>query len=364
MLPMPEHLTTQQITDLLARQLAPVALGAAAAHLAACPDCRRRVNEAKHTAARIAYVRAVLAMDEAPAAAPERDWRHRWAAFWSRPFWQPLAAATATLLLLLAGWSWWSKARQPADNIIVAASPTPLPSLPPEPTPSPAVLLALNDNGRQIRLDQTGQITGLPALPPAYEQAVKQALTKERVPLPAELNALRPAARTLLGEAEEPARLTLLSPVGTFVKEARPQFCWRTVRGAQSYTVTVLDDAFNHVAASEPLAKTCWQPPRALPRNRQYVWQVTAQTADRQLSSTSAALPEARFKVLSVAQTRELRRAARDYAAAHLVLGALYAQAGLLDDAERELRRLLKANPHSTTARRLLSQLPRHNQEK
>ncbi|MGH9882254.1 MAG: tetratricopeptide repeat protein [Pyrinomonadaceae bacterium] len=34
--------------------------------------------------------------------------------------------------------------------------------------------------------------------------------------------------------------------------------------------------------------------------------------------------------------------------------GTLYARAGLLDDAERELRALLAANPKSPTARKLL----------
>jgi hypothetical protein len=37
------------------------------------------------------------------------------------------------------------------------------------------------------------------------------------------------------------------------------------------------------------------------------------------------------------------------------VLGVLYAQAGLLDDAEREFSALLRANPKSEVARKLLS---------
>lgn len=41
-------------------------------------------------------------------------------------------------------------------------------------------------------------------------------------------------------------------------------------------------------------------------------------------------------------------------AGSHLTLGVLYAQAGLLDDAERELQLLLRANPQSALAQKLL----------
>jgi hypothetical protein len=41
-------------------------------------------------------------------------------------------------------------------------------------------------------------------------------------------------------------------------------------------------------------------------------------------------------------------------AGSHLTIGLLYAQAGLLDDAERELQALLRANPQSTLAQKLL----------
>jgi hypothetical protein len=38
----------------------------------------------------------------------------------------------------------------------------------------------------------------------------------------------------------------------------------------------------------------------------------------------------------------------------HLVRGTMYARAGLLDEAEKELRALLAANPNSKIARELL----------
>jgi hypothetical protein len=49
-----------------------------------------------------------------------------------------------------------------------------------------------------------------------------------------------------------------------------------------------------------------------------------------------------------------LAAAKNETAGSHLTLGGLYAQAGLLDDAERELQLLLRANPQSALAQKLL----------
>jgi tetratricopeptide (TPR) repeat protein len=53
-------------------------------------------------------------------------------------------------------------------------------------------------------------------------------------------------------------------------------------------------------------------------------------------------------------QIDELSAARRDYGSSHLVLGLLYARAGLLEEAEHELRALQKANPDSAIAGQLL----------
>jgi hypothetical protein len=67
--------------------------------------------------------------------------------------------------------------------------------------------------------------------------------------------------------------------------------------------------------------------------------------------------PQAKFRVLDQARANELAAAKRAYANSHLTLGLLYAQAGLLSESEQELRLLLKENPNSEVARKLLSQV-------
>ncbi len=52
--------------------------------------------------------------------------------------------------------------------------------------------------------------------------------------------------------------------------------------------------------------------------------------------------PEAKFKVLEQSQANELERIKKTAANSPLTLGVLYAQAGLLNDAEREFETLLK----------------------
>lgn len=67
--------------------------------------------------------------------------------------------------------------------------------------------------------------------------------------------------------------------------------------------------------------------------------------------------PQARFRILDQAKANELAKARRAYPSSHLTLGLLYAQAGLLKEAEQELRVLQKANPDSEIARSLLNQV-------
>jgi hypothetical protein len=88
-----------------------------------------------------------------------------------------------------------------------------------------------------------------------------------------------------------------------------------------------------------------------------YAWQVKALKDGRVFISPSPPARQAKFRILDRARADELSRARRAYASSHLALGLLYAQSGLLDEAERELRVLQRANPNSETADRLLRQV-------
>jgi anti-sigma factor ChrR (cupin superfamily) len=215
----------------------------------------------------------------------------------------------------------------------------------------PEIVLALNDVGGRVTLDTTGNVSGLGSLPQSSMQAVKQAITTGRLDVPP-LSELIGKQGTLLG-TQDGDGFSVLSPVGTITRTGQPTLRWRRLSGATSYTVSILDTDFSAVANSHSLTTTSWTPTRTLERGRVYLWQVTAVKDGREIISPTPPAPEARFKVLDKAKADELSSVER-VADSHLARGTIYARAGLLDDAERELRALLAANPNSPTARQLL----------
>jgi hypothetical protein len=126
-----------------------------------------------------------------------------------------------------------------------------------------------------------------------------------------------------------------------------------------SYKVIITDLRANYkVAADSPdLPNTEWRVDRPLARGRVYTWQVTARTNGEPVKAPPRDAPEARFGVLEMEKVDELAQARRDYAGRHLTLGLLYAHAGLLDDAERELQALIAANPESPMAKNLMREV-------
>ena len=149
----------------------------------------------------------------------------------------------------------------------------------------------------------------------------------------------------------------VIEPVGKVLMTDRPTFRWSPMEGATGYVVEVYDGNFNMVAASPQLTKNSWVAPHSLSRGSVYACQVKAIKDGQELKSPRPPAPQARFRILDQAKATELERARQAYSSSHLALGLLYAQAGLLKEAEQELRVLQKANPGSEIARSLLSQV-------
>jgi anti-sigma factor RsiW len=227
----------------------------------------------------------------------------------------------------------------------------------------PTIVAALNDGGRRIVLDDAGNLAGLERLSESDRRAVRSALASGRVPTPPALVGLAAGGGPLLGGGSVEgdgggAVFAPVTPVGTFVRAARPSFKWRALEGATSYVVNVFDTSFNKVATSGALKGVEWTPPAgALAHGRVYVWQVTAVREGEAFTAPAPDAAEARFKVLGDREARELDAAQRVAGDSRLALGVIYARAGLLDEAEREFRLLLEENPASATAQKLLRDL-------
>ena len=147
----------------------------------------------------------------------------------------------------------------------------------------------------------------------------------------------------------------LLGPVGKVIPVDRPVFNWQPMDGAEGYRVSVYDTKFNRVAESEPLHKTAWS--TKLPRGEILIWQVAAVKDGQEFKSPSRPAPDARFKIVGGQEFADIQLAKRQFPKARLLLGVLYAEAGLLDDAAREFEALRKQNPNSGEARLLLQRI-------
>ena len=117
--------------------------------------------------------------------------------------------------------------------------------------------------------------------------------------------------------------------------------------------MTLQDQSYGETMNSPPLPRTQWAPERPLERGRTYAWQVAASAGGKEDVAPKPPAPPARFTVADASDAVRLER----LPASHLVRGVLYANAGLLDDAERELAALSVQNPNSEVADRLLKQI-------
>jgi hypothetical protein len=225
-----------------------------------------------------------------------------------------------------------------------------------QPQPAP-VVAQLNDGEGVLSLDQEGKLSGADTLPPAYQNLVKKALTSQRIERSSQLQGLTRPPSSLMDSDNQSREFSVLEPVGSVSWADRPAFRWSAMEGATGYVVEVYDDQFKLAASSPQLTNRSWAIPQPLPRGKIYSWQVKAIKDGQEITSPRPPAPQAKFRILDQAKASELARAKRTYTSSHLTLGLLYADAGLLKEAEQEFRLLLRSNPNSPVARTLLRQV-------
>lgn len=184
-----------------------------------------------------------------------------------------------------------------------------------------------------------------------WEKLVHAARTGTRLAMPAILQAIRPGADRLRGRPER--SVAALKPAGVVVETPRPTFRWPAPDGARS--VVSVFDGRREVVRSEPRIGPTWQPSRDLPRGVTYTWEVEVEKEGSIEILPSPPTPAAQFRVLDRAAVVELDEARREHAGDHLLLGLLYAKAGLDEHARAELQRV--DEPDAATAQRLLKDI-------
>ena len=240
-----------------------------------------------------------------------------------------------------------------------------LPSPPASPSESPQVkptraeaLVVLNDRGRTITVDKTGNVSGLDDVSGSTRNEIAKVLLTERIEPPATLKNLTDQEGALRGGTSAQA-FKLISPVRTVVPSDHPTFKWEIVPQASAYRVYVNDASGKIAARSDELEpnRREWVAPQPLKRGEIYAWSVVATVNRKEIVSPGTSSPQVKFQVLSNSNLRQLNNLKKTRS--HLALGVFCARVGMISEAKREFEQLMRLNPRSRITRNLLRNMLR-----
>ena len=214
----------------------------------------------------------------------------------------------------------------------------------------------LNDGIGRVAFDETGSVQGLEALPVELRNTVQTALQNGRLQIAAAPAVKIGRVGTLLGPGDAET-FKLITPVNSVVLSNLPAFRWEALPGATGYTVLVRDIHTGREIESEQLSDTQWTPKEALARGHTYAWMVEAIKDGRRLRAPALNLPYAGFKVLDQQLLENIQRAQTSWGHSHLVMGVVYAKAGLKDAARKELKEVQAANLDAVVVNKLIRSL-------
>jgi hypothetical protein len=233
-------------------------------------------------------------------------------------------------------------------------------------TTKPAPTIGSPNGAETLIAGSDADIHAINTMLPEQKRAVLEAIKQQKFNFPNVLAELHGQRQTLLGESQSVSGFEVLSPLGEVVLDVRPLFRWELVTGAASYSVSIFDASLNPVQSSGTLHVTEWTPDYPLKRGQLYEWQVTAKLGGgKSVSAPNPPSPEAKFRVLDQKKTDEIAHFQEANPEAHIALGIMYVQAGLLEPGEHELEQLPKTDPNYGLAQNLLKSIreirhPRH----
>lgn len=368
----PEHMPYEQLEFFVDNKLDEVDREIAESHLAICKECTKD----------LADLQMFRQIAVAPAAINERVVETQKQSFWQRLFAfdsiGSFAPVAAILLIAVLFGAWFlfggnrteeiaqtnknqnvSSNINPANNFIapnVSPETSPSEEISPAPVENPPgneTIYALNDGN--LTVDDKGNVKGLENLSPAAQNLVKQSLQSGKITVAS--NSLGGGGGVLMGDGNEESGVpfALQTPIGKVIRENQPLLRWKPLKDAASYQAAIVDDKFRVVEQSGKLTATNWKPSKPLPRGANYSWQVTATKTDgTETVSPSSPAPQARFRVVEQNLFEDLQRLEKSGNRSHLALGVLYAKAGLKQEARAEFEKLVRENPGSPLARKLL----------
>ncbi len=180
-----------------------------------------------------------------------------------------------------------------------------------------------------------------------WQKLVADTLRNGRLEIPPDVRAVA-ADDAYRDAAQSGGGHTTVTPSGTVIDDLQPTFQWSGPE-ADDYEVAVYEND-TEVVRSKRQTSTAWTSPQPLERGKSYRWQVIARKGGRSFIIPSPLAPPAVFRILDALQHDELARAEKQQTNDDLLLGILYARAGILDRARAHLAR-------SPAGQRLLSSL-------
>jgi hypothetical protein len=351
----PYHLSASEMAGYVRGALDEIDLEIAESHLSICNACLKDVRQqmAENQAGAAGHIEPAEFTSRRPVAT---------SLIWNRwPLRVAAAVLGAAVVILVTFWLLRTKPAAQKDEAahpINQSSPATTAEMkgPGEPVPLPNTNFAvvLNDGSSKVTIDNEGKLAGLEQLPTRIQQKVTAALQAGKLEPPPTLTQLNSQPSTLLSESGNGLPFRLLSPLHQVIRSQQPIFRWQALPGAQSYKITVTDADLNEVTTSPALSATEWRITQPLKPGGIYSWQVTALKNGITVTSPVLPAPQAKFRILDRSTLEMIQRAERVEPRSHLTRGVLYAEAGLLDEAEQELRLLVRQNPHAGIANKLL----------
>ena len=245
----------------------------------------------------------------------------------------------------------------PAATVTPVASTSRAASAAPPPRTIPRAL-SVPTAAANVQAHDTQLAEELAALPSDLRPGVSEAIQQGRLQLPADMQRAHDRAVVPSQPAADNTGFSLSGPFGEATFETRPKFTWQPLAGAIGYTVAIVDQGLRPVQHSPALRATAWRPRRPLAHGRTYLWQVTATLrGGSKVVASSPSPSEATLQILPRKLADEIAHFQRAHRDAHLVLGVLYAQAGMITEGTSELRQVPSGDSSYNSARRLLESL-------
>jgi hypothetical protein len=349
------HLEGEELAAYVEGRMDELSFECASLHLEECSSCMERTSAAFEYRLENPRVR--------------RSARRKEPSIWSRYLPSVLStslprlrlAAAAVLLFALALIAWTVLQSKSQKSQLAGArqpetvSPDPSahqPTVPVQPAPGLG-----SDNRHNVNKTMPGQLAATPHAEQQgvvrQEDEIERALIAKNLVMPIGIEMLdRTPSIAIRGNQASVQSFAIVHPFATAISNDRPRFSWTALNEAMSYRVSVFDANLHLIEASKPLDETQWMMPDHLQPGIVYTWTVTALKNGQEIVAP-APPARAEFKILGKPDLHKLNRLVGK-TTSHAARGVLYAEAGLLDDAEQEFRTHLKLQPADRRVEQLL----------